>query len=189
MTHTLVTPATEATYANLLQEVKDHLRETGTSADTVLTALILVAVGWVEGRTGRALLNQTWKLQLDEWPCGTLKLPRAPLSSVTSITYVDGAGATQTLATTIYAVQALAGDQAPRGTVRLKYGQVWPTLRGDPDGVAVTYVAGYGAATTNLPAALRMLITLRVEQLYAGQTDERLLEELVALFQVQPGLA
>jgi hypothetical protein len=48
----------------LLAEMKAHLRVTDTDNDTLITGLITGAREWVEDYTGRALIDQTWRLTL-----------------------------------------------------------------------------------------------------------------------------
>jgi hypothetical protein len=51
-----------------LAEMKRHLREfdSVTSADSDITDLIVGAREWVEDYTGRALIDQTWRLTIDQ---------------------------------------------------------------------------------------------------------------------------
>src|SRR5437868_862664 len=109
-----------------LDEVKAHMRMEGIDdRDDTLQAHLETAIAALDGyagRLGRALAPQTWTLYLDAFPrCGmsaasaalhtAIKLPLPPLVSVTSVAYVDSAGATQTLvADTDYEV--FAGERA-----------------------------------------------------------------------------
>lgn len=146
-----------------LTEAKAHLRVTATDEDTLISSLIVAARQWVEEQTYRALVSQTWDLQLDKFPSGDepIRLPRAPLQSVTSITYTDTAGASQTLSATLYVVSA---TRQP-GVIRPAYGQVWPEAQDKPDAVTVRFVAGYGAAAA-VPELLKSAIKLLVAQMF-----------------------
>src|SRR5688572_20333616 len=84
-----------------LAEVKDVCRVSDSAFDTQLTSFALAARRWCEEFTRLALINQTWDLTLDAWP-KRIVLPRPPVSSVTSVTYVDGNGDTQILAADQY---------------------------------------------------------------------------------------
>ena len=48
------------------------------------------------------------------------------------------------------------------------FGDDWPEIRLEKRGIAVTYVAGYGNAATDVPAELRQAVLLQVEMLYDG---------------------
>ena len=121
-----------------LAEAKLHARVDGSDDDVLVASWITAARLYCETFTRRALVTQTWKLTLDGF-ASKIVLPHAPLQAVTSITYIDAAGATQTVTSTVYAVDT---DAEP-GIVRLGYGQTWPTTRGFANDVTVNYVAGY----------------------------------------------
>jgi uncharacterized phiE125 gp8 family phage protein len=88
-------------------EAKVHCRIDAdmTDDDTLVDGYITAARQWVEERTRRALITQTWDLWQDGWPDGdTFTLPMAPLQSVTHIKYVDEDDATATWAASNYVV-------------------------------------------------------------------------------------
>ena len=156
---TLVTaPAAEPL---TLVETKDHLRIDHATEDSRITAMILAARNWGEGFTRRAFITQTWDLFLDYFP-PVIDVPRPPLQSVTSITYVDGDGNSQTLATSVYTVDA----DSERGRIYLAYDQSWPSLREIPKAVTVRFVAGYGATYASVPEDLRQALLMHVSRIY-----------------------
>lgn len=128
-----------------------------TAHDDHLTRLIRAAIDDVERYTRRALVTQTWRLSLRQWPYdkdrryphpGRLFLPRPPLQSVTSIIYRDDNGTLVTLDPSLYQVTL---DASP-AFVEPAYGEVWPTLRPETvEAVRVTYVAGFGNEETGIP--------------------------------------
>lgn len=78
-----------------------------------------------------------------------IRLPFPPLQSVTSVTYVDAAGVTQTIAPAAYTVDVSGGF----AHVYPAYAEAWPIdLRAHPRGVAVRFVAGYGATPETIAA-------------------------------------
>lgn len=144
-----------------LQEAKDHLRIDGEAEDAHLSALIVAAREWVEGFWGRTIVATKRKLSLDQFYttgpariCDvgvyegyrdyTIRLPGPPLIAVSSITYVDTDGTTQTLATSGYQVDA---ESEPARIVPA-YGESWPTTRAQLNAVSITYTAGYAAPFT-----------------------------------------
>jgi uncharacterized phiE125 gp8 family phage protein len=128
--------------------------------DAYLTALIAAAREHYERRTHRALINRTLALTLDKFPAtnAPIYLPWAPVSSLTSITYTDTDGTTQTWSSANYALQK---NMEP-GRVVLAYNCLWPSIRVKAAGITVTYVAGYGAAASSVPQnaihAVRLLV-------------------------------
>lgn len=149
-------------------EAKAHMRVDTTADDTYIGTLITVARQNVEAHLRRALINQTWELVLDEFPLGVFRLPKPPLASVTSIKYTDEDGVEATFSSAKYLVDA---DSEP-GRVVLKNGESWPavTLQ-EANAVRVRYVAGYGAAGSNVPQAIRQAILLVIGSLYENRED------------------
>ncbi len=144
-----------------LAEAKSHLRVDTTDDDTLITSLILGARHFIENYTGRQIIQATWVLKRKGF-FTELYLPKAPLSSVSSIQYIDGDGATQTLAASTYTVDA---DSNP-GRIVLAYLQNWPTVRDEIHNVTITFVSGYGTATTDVPEPIRQAMRLLVAHFY-----------------------
>ena len=166
-------------------QAKEQLRITAseTADESMIERHIAAATDWVERELGRVLVQQTWALKLDGFPraCGDrgrfIELPKIPAQSVTSITYVDVNGATQTLAVDQYTVHA--DDWQP--FVAEAYGVTWPSTRCQPAAVTVTFVAGYPpsgvSVDANIPAAIKQAILLHVQ----GQYDNLQAAEQAAL--------
>lgn len=133
-------------------EAKAHSRVTVSDDDEYIDALIEATRDRIENHTKRALLTQTWRLTLDSFPLGRrdIILPWSPLQSVTSITYVDTDGNTQTWASSNYSVDT----GATPGRVRLAYDVLYPSIRHQPNAVTIIFVAGYGSAASALPAGI-----------------------------------
>ncbi|MFA7121888.1 MAG: phage head-tail connector protein [Bacilli bacterium] len=120
-----------------------HLRIDSRDEDAVLNDLLREAVAAVEDATRRRLLTQTWDESFDDFT-DPLMLSEQPVSSITSVTYTDSNGDTQTLSTSIYELGKLNGWSV----VRKKYDQNWPSTRAHEDVVTVRYVVGYGTAAS-----------------------------------------
>jgi uncharacterized phiE125 gp8 family phage protein len=154
----LVAPAVEPV---TLAESKLQCRQDGSADDTLITALIVAARQSAENRTGRALVTQQWRFDLDRFPVDTLELPLPPLQSVQSLTYLDGDGVRQTLAASEYEVIA---NETP-GVVLPAYGKSWPACRQTPGSVQISFTAGYGAAA-NVPQAIKQWMLLNIGTWY-----------------------
>lgn len=148
------------------EEAMAYLRVDDADEKANIEALITVARGMIEDFTGRALLTQTWKLVLDEWPGDTIELARSPLASVTSVKYYPASGAAQaTLSAATY--HALTGPTP--GQIVLKDEETWPDLAARPDAVEVIFVAG-NTSTEAVPAVLRHAVLFAVSHLYENRT-------------------
>lgn len=146
-----------------IEDVKARLRVDFDDDDQVIAKLIAGAVARIDGPDGIgvAMMQQTWRKSMDCFPC-TIRLPGWPVKDVTSITYVDQDGTTQTLAPAAYRVDY---DSEP---VRIEpaYGTSWPVTRAVAGAVKVEYQLGEASAD-NVPAdlidAVCMLVAHRYE--------------------------
>jgi len=98
-----------------------------------------------------------------------IELAKPPLQSVTSIVYVDTAGAPQTWNAANYVVAAPMAPAAGFGRIQPAYGQSWPSARSETlDAVTITFKAGYGDAGKDVPSDIRAAIMLLIRDLYDG---------------------
>ncbi|MEA3042976.1 MAG: hypothetical protein QOH47_814 [Sphingomonadales bacterium] len=149
-------------------DAKTHLRVDDSDNDAYIAALVAAAEGHLDGFAGvigRALVTQTWSRKFNAFPCGpVLRLPLGPLQSVSSVTYYDTAGTSQTFASTNY--RAVTDAIGP--CVVLDDGSTWPNLDIRPDAVTITWVCGYGAAGA-VPAPIIHAAKLIVGHLYGNR--------------------
>jgi uncharacterized phiE125 gp8 family phage protein len=122
--------------------------------DALLASLAIAAGELIEKQTGLALASSTRTAKLKPWRrwCA----PVQPMASVTSVTYVDPAGSTQTLPTAEWYV-----DETDELPVLL-----FDTTASTKENTyaTVTYVAGY----TVIPHALQQCIVALVGAWYAN---------------------
>jgi uncharacterized phiE125 gp8 family phage protein len=140
-------------------EAKTHLNiaASDTSNDDYVASLIQQAREQVEHDTQLCLIDQTWTRVADRFDDDGRGIRLTHNArSITSIAYKDPNGTTQTLATTVYAL-----DAANKRIV-LKYDQLWPSVRGDWDSVTVTYVAGYGSSSSSVPMLAKQCMLLLI---------------------------
>jgi uncharacterized phiE125 gp8 family phage protein len=157
-------PATEPV---TLAEAKAHLRVDLSDDDLLIESLVSAARAHIEDATGRALITQTWRLNLDNWPAADyIRLPRPPAQSVSSVVYTNSAGTAATLSsTTAYSVDT---DSEP-GRIVLRYGQTWPSVTLTPvNPIVITYIAGYGRAES-VPQPLKQAVLLLVGHWYENR--------------------
>ena len=103
----------------------------------------------------------TWKLYLSDWP-RAIQLPNPPLTTLTSIKYLDTGGTEQTLDTSVY----LTNTVAEPAVIREAFSQTWPSLRNAQwNSITVEYIAGYASASV-VPQAIRQALILRVQAAY-----------------------
>lgn len=129
-----------------IEEMKIHLKiqPENTEEDANVASDIVSARDMTETGTSanvhrmQVMVATTFELTLDFFPaCASIEIPRVPLISVESVTYIDMNGNLQTLDSGIYAVSTA------KGRITLAYGEVWPSVRYQEDGaVTVRFTAG-----------------------------------------------
>lgn len=153
-----------------VSDAKDHLRIVDfTTDDTYIGTLIDAATTWCEGFCDRTFADKQYTVAFDDWPSLRIELPRPPVrlnataaSATVSLSYVDTAGATQTLTWAQSGSQdfRLDRDHVPSLIYPL-YLASWPNVRLDDKSLQITYLAGYGGAAY-VPApvvhAIKMLV-------------------------------
>ena len=154
-----------------LAEVKQQcgIADEVNAHDDLLNGYIVAARRACEVFLNRQLMTATYDYKVDEfplWDCN-LYLPLAPLQSVTSISYVDAAGDTQTLSTSIYRVLS---NREP-AEIELKYAQSWPTTRIESEAVTVRMVCGYTSAA-NVPEPIKLAIKMLVSDWFESRSGE-----------------
>lgn len=142
-----------------VDQVMEHLRLD--EYETMLPLLIASARASAEAATSLALMTQTLDLYLDAFPAAEIVLPRSPLQSVTSITYTDTDGATQTLAASEYLVDTASAP--PR--IVPAYGKSWPSTRQQINAVKVRFVCGHTDAAS-VPADVKAWMLLSIGTAY-----------------------
>lgn len=154
-----------------LAEAKAHCRITSTDEDGLIAGYIFAARQYVENDCHLRIITQTLDYTIDDgWPCvmsrgwyrQRIEFPIAPVQSITSVSYVDGNGATQLLDPSQYiAVNVGLAAQSGRPYIAPAYGIEWPDARCQPASVTVRFVAGWDLSSVPNPImqALRLLIS------------------------------
>lgn len=151
-----------------VSEAKSHSRVDITDDDTLVQKQIKSARLATEELLSRALITQTHTLKIDRFPYDgqAIYVPRPPLQSVTSISYVDSDGYSQTWDASNYVVD----DSSEPGRIYPAYNVSYPTTRDQRNAVTIVYVAGYGDASTDVPEDLISAISLMVCNFYENRS-------------------
>ncbi|MEM6666190.1 MAG: head-tail connector protein [Pseudomonadota bacterium] len=154
----LDTPPAEEPVA--LADVKAHLRIDHADEDDYLNALIVGARMRLESESDQAFVTQTWIAYLDRWPAtGEYRIPLGPVSSITEVTVRDAAGTQTAVSPSLYALDA-ASEPA-----RLVLTGALPSPAAIPNGIAVTFQVGFGAAA-DVPGDLKHALLMVIAHWY-----------------------
>ncbi len=140
-----------------LVEAKRNLRITAADSDDEILSLIKQSREQVETDTQLQLINATWVMTLDYFPA-EIEIRKPPVSSITSVAYIDFNGDSQTFLSTKYKLD----DKSKPARLVPVFNDAWPTTRGEINAVTVTFVAGYGAAATAVPELAKRAMHLLI---------------------------
>ena len=158
-----------------LDEAKAHLRIDHDYEDAYIANLCRVGTLVAEAYQDRQFVTATYDLTIDGFPRqhnwridrggAPIYLPKSPLSSVTSVKYLDENGTQQTLATTEYTVDA----KTEPGRIVPAYQKTWPVnTRWHVATVTVRFVCGYGTAA-QVPETTKTAIKTIISFLYENR--------------------
>lgn len=171
MAYKIITAATTEPVS--LVEARSHLRIESFGSpeahpdDGYVSALITVAREWCEKYTGRALASQTIEMALDDFPEDAIELPLTPVTSITSVKYIDEDGIEQTLSNTYYGLD----DYSQPNWLLLKSGFKWPDTNGGANNVKIRMVVGNTSA--NIPKPITAAMFLIIGNLYENRTEDQ----------------
>jgi len=148
-----------------LVEVKAHLRLDHDGEDDLLNGLIRAAREDVERAAGLALLEQSWRLVLDQWPReGCVAVPLHPVREILSVTAYGSEGEGTVIGPSGYQTDTISRP------ARLHFDGPPGALRA-LNGIEIDFVAGFGEAATDVPDLLRRAIILLVAHWYEFRTS------------------
>lgn len=145
-----------------LAEVRDHCRIDNDDSDAILRNLIRASRAYSETYLHRALIQQTWDITFPAF--GDMEIPKAPLSSVTSVKYYDEDAVQQTLASSVYKVAS-----ADPSYITLDEDQEWPTVQPIIEPITVRIVAGYGDEAEDVPQMTRQAMLILISHWYENR--------------------
>ena len=154
-----------------LQDIKDYLKISDDSFDNELALLIDTVTNKAEQITGRDLLNKTYKGYLDCFPYSSsigIQIQKSKLQSITSIQYLLN-GSLTTFDSSNYYI-----------TDKQEYSEIWlfdgKSFPSDVDqnrkqAVEITFVAGYGANSCDVPEDLKRAMLAHINLLFGNRGD------------------
>ncbi len=126
-----------------------------TTRDTELALKISAARAYVERYCSVRLVTQTLVMACDGF-ADFARLPEAPIQSVTTVTYVDTAGADQTLPTGDYELRR----DGLEPSIASAFGTQWPKVQ-EGSRISVTVTAGFGNAA-DVPPNIKLAVLMHV---------------------------
>lgn len=168
-----------------LQETKSWARITDNDEDALINQLIVSARQEAEKYLRSALITQTWELTLDLVPSSlddvlgdgvfqisvselygsipnAIKLPYAPIQSITSVKTYDLNNTESTYSSSNYTLDSVGSR------LLLNYGATWPSNMRRNAAMKIRYIAGYGTGA-NVPMAIKIALMGYVQAVYESR--------------------
>lgn len=159
----LVTDATEEPVT--WEQLQAQCRIDANDEQVYGESLIVAARQLVEARLRRALVTQTWRLNLDCFPDWAIEINKPRLIAVTHVKYKEVSdGTLTTLDSGDYTIDA---DSEP-GRIMPAYGLSWPGVYDEVNAVQVTFTAGYGDADV-VPQSIKQAVLLLASHWFANR--------------------
>tara|TARA_Y100000310_G_scaffold318172_1_gene371904 strand:- start:47 stop:640 length:594 start_codon:yes stop_codon:yes gene_type:complete len=118
--------------------------------------------------TGRKLISETIKYSIESAESnGGVTLPFNPVSSVTEIQYFDTDNVSQALDVNDFYLY----NFDDKSVLCPKEGIVWPTVNDRRDAINITFVAGYGLNSSDIPVTITRAIRLLVTHYYENRNN------------------
>lgn len=193
-----------------LSDAKSQLRISADNPiyDLEVSALIVTARTYVERRYGLSIITQSRQQRQDsfyedsrdtrrsdystDYSRFVTKLLNGPVQSVSSVTYVDEDGATQTLSPSAYTTTGMvtpvlgsAQDVIIGGIYPV---DVWPDFKLVSEAIKITYVCGFGNSGAYVPATIKQAILKTITHLFEYRSDEALTADLQQLVKFEMGV-
>lgn len=150
-----------------LEDMKTYMRllPSDDAENALITSLIKAARRACERYTGRAFITQSWTKVMDQ-SSSRIKIEYPPLQTITSITSFDE----DDVATVNPVANYIVVNTSEPGVVLLKRGASWVHHRHQAS-FEIIFVAGYGAAASDVPEAIIQGVKILVNHLYHNRGD------------------
>ncbi|WP_416193925.1 head-tail connector protein [Nitrobacter sp. TKz-YC01] len=145
-----------------VEEAKSFLRAENDDDDTVIASLIAAARSHVEAMTRCALIAQTWRFVLDEWPKdGRIKPGRGPLRALAAARVYNSAGIATPIDAGTFVLDKAAGVISS---------SVWVFPGRASAGIELDVEIGFGEAASDVPDVLRHAVRTLVAHWYENRS-------------------
>ena len=166
---TLTRTSSQSGLAVSLQEAKNHLRVSGGSQDDELTLLIEASTERLERDLNRGILVATWQQSMCSFPANSdmIELMIGMNTAVSSITYVDADGVTQTLDSSLWSYSS------PRSGIFSEDTDGWPqtSVATKSDKVFINFSCGVSDSGC-VPRLYKQAILLETGRAYFDPAQE-----------------
>lgn len=170
-----------------LDSAKSFMRILDTDSDIDIQAMINSSLEYAQNYTNRQFITATYELYTDVFK-QDMQLPKNPIQSVTSVEYMDENGVYQPM-TDFY----VYGEN---GVSKIHFEDM-PTHKEHKNAIRITFVAGYGDNSTDVPETIKSYLRVMVSTLYENREQyvvgvsidtmaNPILDKMLNMYRVQP---
>ena len=142
-----------------LEKAKEFMRVLEDDQNDVISSMILSATDYASNYTNRQFITATYELYTEIFK-QDMQLPKNPIQSITSVEYMDENGVYQPM-TDFY----VYGEN---GVSKIHFEDM-PTHKEHKNAIRITFVAGYGDNSTDVPSAIISFILVMTSTLYENR--------------------
>jgi uncharacterized phiE125 gp8 family phage protein len=151
-----------------LAETKSHLRITHSDDDTYISTLIISARRTIEAQYGMCLLQQSWSVFRDNWPCDGIFSPALfPVMSIVDLKLYGDDDVAATIDSAHYYL-----DSASRpARIALRRGRVFPPPGRRSNGIELKLITGFGASAAAVPQQIKQALLMIITDWFTNRGD------------------
>jgi uncharacterized phiE125 gp8 family phage protein len=183
----VVTPSTQEPVS--LADVKLWIKvdSTETADDDVVSTLLATARARIEECSGRAFIKNTFDAYLDCTPREQeIRLPRAPLVSVTSVTGFSNLDLSDTGGTAMSTSGYYVDTASEPGRIVLTGASAWPTSTRRANALIIRFIAGESSGSSGVQDRAKTEIKQLVAKLYEHRGDELETQKILQEYESAP---
>jgi uncharacterized phiE125 gp8 family phage protein len=151
-----------------LAEVKAHLRITHNDEDTYISTLIISARRTIEAQFGICLLQQSWSIFRDSWPCdGIFSTPLFPVMSVVDLKVYGDDDVAATIDPAHYYLDAASRPSR----IALRRGRTFPPPGRRTNGIELKLITGFGTTAAAVPQQVKQALLIIIADWFASRGD------------------
>ena len=178
-THLRVTHSAEDTYIDTLIKVATQYAEKYCAGNFIETTYKMTMESWNDVFVSNATqLSNDNVLKSYSYPSGgyyspytglpQIFLPKAPLSSVSSIQYYNSDNVQEIFSDDDYNV---LNPENQKGFIELVDGKDFPNIYSRGSAITITFVSGYGSSASDVPEPIKQAVLLIIGSLYEKRED------------------
>ncbi len=183
----VVTPSTDEPVSAAEAKLWIKVDSTETADDAVVSSLITTARTRIEEAAGRSFIKNTFDAYIDCTPREQeIRLPRAPLVSVTSVTGFSNLDLTDTGGTAMSTSGYYVDTASEPGRIVLTGASAWPTSTRRANALIIRFIAGESSGSSGIQERAKAEIKQLVAKLYEHRGDELETQKILQEYEHAP---